>query len=231
MWHWNCSCPRKSIERCLSVLVFQCLSVSVPQCLTLGKERRTLDCMEALEHKDSADVILWHIGLLEADEDKIRPKGTLVTILYVHRDRPICHNKIQCRFGFMEHFLIWLEIPLGDNPFQQRLSIRDKTWLSFYGQFSEQSADPCTAHICQKRYRYPQFRSINGTTVQKCGFDLASRNNCGKGFLVSNEKICPPAPSQIQEELMGNESLKSREKGQIWGLGYFPGQWMGNIIS
>ena len=36
--------------------------------------------------------ILWHIGLLEADEDKIRkirPKGTLVTILYVPRE-PIC---------------------------------------------------------------------------------------------------------------------------------------------
>ena len=35
---------------------------------------------------------LWHIGLLEADEDKIRkirPKGTLVTILYVPRE-PTC---------------------------------------------------------------------------------------------------------------------------------------------
>ena len=34
-------------------------------------------------------VILRHIGLLEADEDKIRkirPKGTLVTILYVPRE-------------------------------------------------------------------------------------------------------------------------------------------------
>ena len=33
--------------------------------------------------------ILRHIGLLEADEDKIRkirPKGTLVTILYVPRE-------------------------------------------------------------------------------------------------------------------------------------------------
>ena len=36
-----------------------------------------------------ADSILRHIGLLEADEDKIqkiRPKGTLVTILYVPRE-------------------------------------------------------------------------------------------------------------------------------------------------
>ena len=34
-------------------------------------------------------ILLRHIGLLEADEDKIRkirPKGTLVTILYVPRE-------------------------------------------------------------------------------------------------------------------------------------------------
>ena len=42
--------------------------------------------------KTPPHVILRHIGLLEADEDKIRkirPKGTLVTILYVPRE-PIC---------------------------------------------------------------------------------------------------------------------------------------------
>ena len=45
-----------------------------------------------LHQKILFQILLRHIGLLEADEDKIRkirPKGTLVTILYVPRE-PIC---------------------------------------------------------------------------------------------------------------------------------------------
>ena len=52
------STDQEPLRMATSASVSQCISVSVYQCLTLGKERRTLDCMEALEHKDSADVIL-----------------------------------------------------------------------------------------------------------------------------------------------------------------------------
>ena len=46
------------------------------------------EVMDAMKHI-SMSIILRHIGLLEADEDKIRkirPKGTQVRMLYVPRD-------------------------------------------------------------------------------------------------------------------------------------------------